>query len=62
MKKRNLVFFAIITIIILFSNLLSAYQVDLNSCKKAAERKIFELGRSDEFSIKEIVNIQNEDD
>ena len=62
MKKRNLVFFAIITIIILFSNLLSAYQVDLNSCKKAAERKLIELSRSDEFFIKEIVNIQNEDE
>jgi len=62
MKKRNLVYFVIIAITFLFSNLLSAYRVDLNLCKKAAERKIYELGRSNEFSIKEIMNIQNEDE
>ncbi len=62
MNKHNLVYLVIITITFLFSELLFAYQVDLDSCKKAAEGKIFELGKSNEFSIKEIVNIQNEDE
>ena len=61
MNKRNLVFFVILLISFLFSEQLFTYQVDLNSCKKVAERKLFELGRSTEFSIKRIVNIQNDD-
>ncbi len=61
MNNRSLVFFVILLISFLFCEQLTSYQVDLVSCQKAVERKLIELGKEKEFSIKQEREIQNDD-